>query len=161
MVQFAIKTTNTAAKKIKVTPNTLKSQTLYDVVQKIFNTKEINGGKLPHNFIPLIIKEMKILCLWLQKEGNDIIQETAIIARTDKISNTNQPRCTLRLKGGRPKVSTDESKKDKSNALLAATNEITLEYLEINECACDKYLENGTLRNLIKIILQERNLPGD
>ena len=38
------------------------------------------------------------------------------------------PRCDLRLKGGRLKGSTNDSKKVRYDALLAATNEIALEY---------------------------------
>ena len=54
-----------------------------------------------------------------------------MIARADEISSTNQPRCKLGLKRGRPKGSTDESKKIKSDVLFAATNENASEYLEI------------------------------
>ena len=64
--------------------------------------------------------------MWLKKEENTIVQETTKITIADEISCTNQARCDLRLKGGRPKDSTNESKKVRSDTLLAATNEIAL-----------------------------------
>ena len=165
---------NAAARKIKAAFNTLKKKTLSNVAEKNFNAKGVDGGKLPHSFVPSIITEMKTLCPWINRDSvnyhyrtwskrkeNDIVQETAMIAIADAISCTNQARCDLRLKGGRPKGSTNESKKVRSDALLAATNEIALEYLEMKEGAGDNCLENGTLKKLIADISRKRNLPDD
>ena len=136
-----VRATNTAAGKVKAAFNTLKKKTLDDIAEKMFNAKEANGGKLPHNFLPSIITKMKTLCSWInrdsinyhyrtwsKKKENDLVQETAMIARADAISCTNQPRCDLRLKGGRPKGSTDESIKLKYDALLSTINETAIEY---------------------------------
>ena len=111
------KATNVAAIKVKAACNTLKKKALDDIAEKMFNAKEANGGKLPHSFLLPIITEVKTLCPWInrdsinyhyrtwsKKKENDLVQETAMIARADAISSTNQPRCKLRLKGGRLNV---------------------------------------------------------
>ena len=110
-----------------------------------------NNDNLPHNFVPSIIQEMKPLYPWINQNSinyhyliwsknrkslvikenhqNDVVEESATIIRDkDAISHTGQSNCELRLKGGRPKRSTNAEKKVTIDALTAAKNEVTFEY---------------------------------
>ena len=56
------KSTTKAAKSIKAAFKSAKRQALDDIAQKMHDAKAENGGKLPHNYIPTILAEMKAMC---------------------------------------------------------------------------------------------------
>ena len=58
-----------AAKKIKTKFKSFKRQTLDEIAQKMHDAKLKNDKKLPHNFIPSILKEMNSSCPWLNRNS--------------------------------------------------------------------------------------------
>lgn len=71
-----------------------------------------------------------------------------------------QSNCHLRLKGGRPKGSTNESIKAASDSLAAVKNKIYLKYIAMKDeaAANSMILKNGTLEKLVAGLLKKRNI---
>jgi len=131
------KSTTQAAKSIKAAFKAVKRQTLDDIAQKMYGAKAKNDGKLPHNYVPIILAEMKVMCPWLTRNAinyhfsawtkrrlADINEDSALSTTESAIFYIYQPSSSTRIKGGRPKGKTEESKKRDCDVLIAAKNEI-------------------------------------
>ena len=168
------KSTTKAAKSIKAAFKSAKRQTLDEIAQKMHDAKAKNAGKLPHNYVPIILAEMKPMCPWLNRHAinyhfsvwkkrqlTDINEDSALSASDSSVSHINQPNSQARLKGGRPKGTTEESKKRDSDALIAAKNEIAVEYKKAKTDIGDKPVSNGTMHQIIKNVKAKRGIPDD
>ena len=118
----------------------MRKQTLDDLSERIFVTRQENNGAMPHRFIANLIAATKSECPWLTGDiinyhynrwSSKCVQDDVVVAISpvfsthDAVSITNQTE-TLpgRNKGGRPKGSTNRSKKEFLDAIIAAKNEI-------------------------------------
>ena len=178
------------AKKIKTKFKSLKRQTLDEIAQKMHDAKLKNDDKLPHNFIPSIVKEMSCSCPWLNRNSINYHyltwskkhrDSTLSIANTEPqddsnrdgtlsivnhesaTSYINQPLNinTDRVKGGRPKGTTDSMKKDLDDKLIAAKNEIAVRYKKKKDESNGEYVSNGTLKKIIEDVKKEHKIPYD
>ena len=125
---------------------------------------------------------MKLLCPWVNRNSanyhyliwsknrnafvirenyqNDVVEESSVVIRDEyTISHTGQSNCELRLKGGRPKGSTDTKNKVTLDTLTTAKNEVDFEYHKAKEERGKKLVSNGTIDKIIKGIQKKINLP--
>ena len=72
------------------------------------------------------------------------------------ISYIYRPSSSTRIKGGRSKGKTEESKKRDCNALIAAKNEIAVEHKKAKIVYGIKSVSNGTMFHIIKQVKEKR-----
>ena len=184
-----------AAKKIKTKFKSFKRQTLDEIAQKMHDAKLKNDKKLPHNFIPSILKEMNSSCPWLNRNSinyhyltwlkmhrddfsrdstlsiantehqDDVNRDStlSIVNNESATSYINQPLNNNkdRVKGGRPKGTTDAMKKAIADKLIAAKNEIAVRYKKVKDESENKPVSNGTLNKIIEYVKKEKKIPHD
>ena len=66
-----------------------------------------------------------------------------------------------RVKGGRPKGTTDAMKKAIADKLIAAKNEIAVRYKKVKDESENKPVSNGTLNKIIEYVKKEKKIPHD
>ena len=178
MNQNAITVTNKVARAAKARNKATWKQTLDDLSERIFVTRQGNNGAVPHRFMANLIAAMKNECPWLNRDiinyhynrwsskrvQDDVVVAIAPIVSThDEVSIMNQPE-TLpeRNKGGCPKGTTNRIKKELSDAIIAAKNKIVVNYCEEAERnGQSNALKKNTLSNIIREMRRKRNLPDN
>ena len=102
---------------------------------------------------------------WSCKRVHDdvVVAISLVVSTRDAASITNQTE-TLpeRNKGGRPKGTTNRSKKEFSDAIIAAKNETVVKYCEEKERnGQTNALKKNMLSNIIREVKRKRNLPDN
>ena len=157
-----------------------KKRYLDEIAEKIDAERKKNNGKLPHGFTANFEKQFKTCCpsinrnsinhhyrVWSKNRAsvtlvsnsqNDVAIDDATTAEVTR-PITNHSDSDEKKKGGRPKGSTDQRKKELADAIVAAKNEITQKYYEA-KTNCKKVLD-GTLVKIIEDVKKKRKLPHD
>ena len=141
------------------------------LVNKIMEEKTANNcTRFPHSYISDRIDGLRDESPWLTRSVlnkgirsftpiDNNIEEQLVTDNPRKSGNSN---CNLdRKTGGRPKVSTDKSKKDLADAAMVVNNEVTAAYLKLKERTKNKKLPNGTLKGLVESISTKIKRPGN
>jgi len=86
----------------------------------------------------------------------------ALFLDEEAVSITNQTEALMsRNKGGRLKGTTNYLKKELSDAIIEAKNEIVDMYSKEKRNSHGKVLKSNTLKNRIREVKLKRNLPDD
>ena len=160
----------------KETSKLVKRTALDAILLKMRQTKNNNEGRLPKGFVTDIVREMSGEFPWLNPDKINYHYQTWTKQKTlsesendvntgtvDKnfASNsiiTHIPRSDDRNKGGRPKGTTNVTKKQVADSVTAALNEITKEYKKKKS---EGPMKKGVLASIIASVKRKRSLPDD
>ena len=142
-------------------------QILKNLSVSIHNARKNNNDSVPHKFASNLVSTMKNEChciacdiinyyynRWSKRTEcihDGVILANAPVLDEDTVSITNQIEALVsRKKGKRPKGTTNHSKKDFSDAIISANNEIVDMYSKEKRNSQGKVLKFNTLKNIIR-----------
>ena len=148
-----------------------KKNIVNDLCNTIDLQRQTNKGRVPMGFVAGLIKSHLSVCPWLTRDtlNNELRRRKRLGSHL--ISSTNASLVTTsvtdivvaapRTKGGRPSGTTDVKKKNSEMAIIAAKNEICLQFDKDKKRAGKKRLERGYLTKLISHVKLSNGLGED
>ena len=155
--------------------NEIAKATRKNIVNDLCNTidlqKQTNKGRVPMGYVAGLIKSHLSVCPWLSRDAlnNELRRRkrlgcNLIMSRDANLVTTSVTDIAVtapRIKGGRPSGTTDVNRKNSEMAIIAAKNEICLQFDEDKKRAGKKRLGRGYLTKLISRVKASNGLGAD